>query len=156
MTCQESALPPIIKFAVYGLHGDRDIVIPTDQRCKILVSINIADVRVKQSVSDYLNHLFPDHNISDTEIGQKTAFFPADERGKVFRGKQEIEFLCKFLTKIKDDLCNNSPKHFDRKRKIAFSVPNLRDILSALSQYATTPECLRLYLKRRHALYFSK
>jgi len=32
--------PPIVKFAVYGLHGDRDIVIPTDQRCKILIAEN--------------------------------------------------------------------------------------------------------------------
>ncbi len=121
-----------------------------------LVSIDIGDVRLRQSVSDYLEHLFPHHGISDAEIKQKVESFSKDERGKIFRGKQEIEFLCKFLTKIKDDLCNNSPKHFDRKRKITFSVPNPRDILSALSQYATTPECLRLYLKRRHALYFSK
>jgi energy-coupling factor transporter ATP-binding protein EcfA2 len=39
MTRQESD-PPIVKFAVYGLHGDRDIVIPTDHRCKILIAEN--------------------------------------------------------------------------------------------------------------------
>jgi hypothetical protein len=60
------------------------------------------------------------------------------------------------MTKIKDDLCNDSPKHFDRKRKIGFSVPNPRDMLSGLSQYATTPECLRMYLRKRHASYFAK
>jgi hypothetical protein len=126
-----------------------------------LVSIDIGDVRLKQPVSDYLEHLFPCHGISDAEIDKKVETFLKDERRKVFRGKQEIEFLCKFLTKIKDDLCNNSPKHFDRKRKISFLVPNpknmnLRDILSALSQYATTPECLRIYLRKRHALFFAE
>ncbi len=124
-----------------------------------LMSIDIAYVRVKQPVSDYLEHLFPCHGISDAEIDEKVETFSKDDRCKVFRGKQEIDFLLKFLTKIKEDLCNDSPKHFDRKRKISFLVPspkNMRDILSALSQYATTPECLRMYLKKRHALYFAK
>ncbi|OQX09211.1 MAG: hypothetical protein BWK80_47135 [Desulfobacteraceae bacterium IS3] len=121
-----------------------------------LVSIDISDIRLKQPVSDYLEHLYPYHGISDAEIDEKVETFSKNDRGKVFRGKQEIDFLLKFLTKIKDDLCNDSPKHFDRKRKISFSVPNSRDILSGLSQYATTPECLRMYLRKRHALYFTK
>lgn len=126
-----------------------------------LVSIDVGDVRLKQPVSDYLEHLFPCHGISDAEIDEKVETFSKDDRGKVFRGKQEIDFSLKFLAKIKEDLCNDSPKHFDRKRKISFLVPslknmNLRDILSALSQYATTPECLRMYLRKRHALCFAK
>jgi len=131
-----------------------------DIKLEKLVSIDVGEVRLRQSVSDYLEHLFPCHGISDAEIDQKVKSFSKNERGKVFRGKEEIGFFCKFLTKIKDDLCNNSLNHFDRKRKISFSVPspnmNLRDILSALSQYASTPECLRMYLKKRHALYFAK
>jgi len=62
-----------------------------------------------------------------------------------FRGKQELQFFIKFLTKLKDDLSTDHPKYFTQKRKISFPIPE-NNPLSALTQYAHTPECLRNYL----------
>ena len=39
MNAQNSALP-VKQFAIYGLYGDRDIIIPIDYKCKILISEN--------------------------------------------------------------------------------------------------------------------
>ncbi len=57
-----------------------------------------------------------------------------------FRGKQELQFFIKFLTKLKDDLST-------KKRKISFPIPT--NPLSALTQYADTPQCLRDYFSLR-------
>jgi hypothetical protein len=64
-----------------------------------------------------------------------------------FRGKQELGFVVEFLKKLKEDWCQSSPQHFPEKRKISFQIPT-SNFLSALSQYADTPECLRIYLRK--------
>jgi hypothetical protein len=64
-----------------------------------------------------------------------------------FRGKQELGFVIEFLKKLKEDLCQSSPQHFPKKRKISFPIPT-SNALSALSQYADTPDCLRTYLRK--------
>lgn len=111
-----------------------------------LVSIDVHQVTARQSVSDYLTELFPFHGISEEAIDATVSSFSKESYGEIFRGKYEIEFLWKFLTRLKDDLCSNSPRHFSEKRKISFPIPSLRNIISELSSYADTPECLKNYL----------
>jgi hypothetical protein len=64
-----------------------------------------------------------------------------------FRGKQELGFFLEFLKKLKEDLCQSSPQHFLERKKISFPIPT-SNALSALSQYADTPNCLRSYLRK--------
>jgi len=103
----------------------------------------------KQYTIDDINTIFPERaNIPEIEVTRKVNSFSTIDCGKIFRGKYEVEFLSKFLTKLKDDLCASSPKYFDKKRKIHFFLPKTSsDILSQFSQYADTPQCLRDYLK---------
>jgi len=120
-----------------------------DIHLKKFITININRVSEKQPTLDYLNNLFPRHGISESEINLQAASFISQDRGKIFRGKSEIEFPILFLKKLKNDLCLDSPKYFPEKRKISFALPDSRDdILSEFSQYADTPECLREYLKK--------
>lgn len=64
-----------------------------------------------------------------------------------FRGKQELGFFVEFLKKLKEDLCQPSPQYFPKTKKISFPIPT-SNALSALSQYADTPDCLRTYLRK--------
>jgi hypothetical protein len=117
------------------------------------VKIEVDNV-TKQYTIDDINTTFPERDdIAEIEVTTKVNSFSTIDCGKTFRGKYEVEFLSKFLTKLKDDLCASSPKHFDEKRTIHFSLPPTpkklkepSDILSQFSQYADTPQCLRDYL----------
>jgi hypothetical protein len=112
------------------------------------VKIEIDNV-TKQYTIDDINTTFPERDdIPEIDVTTKVNSFSTIDCGKRFRGKYEVEFLSKFLTKLKNDLCASSPKYFDKKRKIRFSLPTISsDILSQFSQYADTPQCLRDYLK---------
>jgi len=120
-----------------------------------LIKIEVDRV-IKRYRIDDINSLFSERDdIPEIEVNTKVNSFSTENRGKIFRGKYEIAFLSQFLTKLKDDLCASSPKYFDKKRKITFSLPpkskdssDSSNILSQLSQYADTPPCLRDYLKR--------
>ncbi len=61
-----------------------------------------------------------------------------------FRGKFEIEFLQKFIAQLVQD-ANKNIKYFKNKRPVKLSIAE-PEILSRLSQYADTPDCLRSYL----------
>jgi len=113
-----------------------------------LVKIEIDNVS-KQYTIDDINTTFRERDdIPEIEVTTKVNSFSTIDCGKIFRGKYEVEFLSKFLTKLKEDLCAPSPTYFDKKRKIPFSLPtSSSDILSQFSQYADTPQCLRDYLK---------
>lgn len=112
------------------------------------VKIEVDNV-TKQYTIDDINTTFPERNdIPEIEITTKVNSFSTIDCGKTFRGKYEIAFFSKFLTKLKDDLTAKSPKCFDKKRGISFFIPtSASDILSQFSQYADTPPCLRNYLK---------
>lgn len=119
-----------------------------DIKFEKLVKIEVDNV-TKLYTIEYINNLFPKRNdIPEIEVTKKVNSFSTIDCGKTFRGKYEVAFLSKFLTKLKDELCAISPKHFYKKRKIHFSLPiSSSDILSQFSQYADTPQCLRDYLK---------
>ncbi len=85
--------------------------------------------------------------LDKADLQQATKSFSEPFYRCQFRGKQELGFVVQFLKKLKDDLCQSSPQHFSEKRKIGFPIPD-SNALSALSQYADTPECLRTYLRK--------
>lgn len=114
---------------------------------KKLIKIKVNKISLLYSLQD-INGLFPEHHeISDQEVMAKMASFSSIDCGQTFRGKYEMAFLSKFLTQLKEDLYTSFPTHFNKKKKIAFTLPkNPSDILSQLSHYADTPSCLRSYL----------
>lgn len=69
---------PISKFAIYGLHGDRDIVIPMDHRCKILISENgVGKTTVLNALYAMLTCRFS--RLDALEFEKIVLTFPGDE-----------------------------------------------------------------------------
>lgn len=73
--------------------------------------------------------------------------------GCTFRGKQELLFFIKFLIKLKEVLCSQQrcADHFglNKPRKVSYEIPTSNSLfLSALTQHADTPECLKHYLEK--------
>lgn len=69
-------------------------------------------------------------------------------KGKVFRGKFELEFFRIFLNKVIEDRNKKSGrKIFQNKSKISLSLDN--NILTVLSIYAESPECLSEYIEKQ-------
>lgn len=63
------------------------------------------------------------------------------------RGKFLMQFLCKFLVWLAEDLNRATPKLVPERRNVSLTIQP-GNALSQLSQYAETSPCLRAYLDR--------
>ena len=79
------------------------------------------------------------------EIEKKIEYFKQGGMGKLFRGKFEIEFLKKIIDSLKAK--NKTGGYFSSKYTSVHIDPNI-NILSALADYADTPQCLIDFLKQ--------
>ncbi len=113
-----------------------------------VISIRIDRVDERRSSLDYLENLFPDLPLARDQVEKQVESLKNKKRGEIFRGKFEIQFMCKFLGMLKDDLCNQTPNFFHERRKIGFSIPDARNVLSEFSHFADNPECLRKFLHK--------
>jgi hypothetical protein len=84
--------------------------------------------------------------ISQEKLDAKKAEFLASNRQKSFRGKFEIEFLFIVIQKLVEESNKDSSPYFTKKLAVKFSLQK-NNIISALSQYADTPDCLYSYLE---------
>ena len=101
----------------------------------------------KKYVIDDLYSIFPGAiAISQEELDARLTELRSSTRQKSFRGKFEIEFLRKFLEKLKHEANTANYHYFTRKVKVVLSLSE-SNIISDLSQYADTPDCLDSYLK---------
>lgn len=101
----------------------------------------------KKYVIDDLYRMFPGAiTISPEELDARLTELRSSTRQKSFRGKFEIEFLLKILEKLKHEANTANYPYFTRKVKVVLSLSE-SNIISDLSQYADTPDCLDSYLK---------
>ncbi|UNU26996.1 DUF4435 domain-containing protein [Microcoleus vaginatus] len=101
----------------------------------------------KKYVIDDLYRMFPGAiAISQEELDARLTELRSSTRQKSFRGKFEIEFLRKILEKLKHEANTANYLYFTRKVKVVLSLSE-SNIISDLSQYADTPDCLDSYLK---------
>jgi hypothetical protein len=99
--------------------------------------------------TDNLHLMFPDIPvISEQELDAKKSLLNISTRQQSFRGKFEIEFLLSFLQKLMCEANQGNYPYFTRKVKVVLSLGK-RTVLSDLSQYADTPNCLCEYLEAR-------
>jgi hypothetical protein len=78
--------------------------------------------------------------------------FSPESRLSMFRGKQQLEAFKLFLSALKADYLSGGAIVFNRKGKLKTDLASKdADLLSELSQYAETPDCLRAFL-RKHSL----
>lgn len=71
-----------------------------------------------------------------------------DKDGELwYRGKQNLEFYRIFLMKLKSDRCKKDDREiFDAKGNVKLQLTKA-NIISELSQYADTPDCLKMFLE---------
>ncbi|AFZ56606.1 DUF4435 domain-containing protein [Anabaena cylindrica FACHB-243] len=111
-----------------------------------LVQIDLDNITSNYTINE-LHTQFPKAiTVTQEEIDLKQSDLCLQERQKSFRGKFEIVFLCKFIQKLIEEANKGNPKYFTKKIKVTL---NLREttLISDLSQYADTPDCLVDYLE---------
>lgn len=121
--------------------------------------LNISDISVSHFVDIDLNQITTKYVIDDLyarfpraiaisqeELDARLTELRSSTRKKSFRGKFEIEFLLKFLQKLIHEANTANYPYFTRKVNVVLSLSK-RNIISNLSQYADTPDCLDSYLK---------
>lgn len=63
-----------------------------------------------------------------------------------FRGKQQLEFFGILISLLKIEISKSNSKIFSNKKSVKLSLEKT-DLISELSQYAITPECLTEFIK---------
>lgn len=110
------------------------------------VNIGLDRITVRYAIDDLYNRFENSPIISQENLDAKKADLLASHRQKSFRGKFEIEFLFTFLQKLIEESNKDHSLYFIKKLAVKFSLSK-NNIISALSQYADTPDCLYSYLK---------
>ena len=121
--------------------------------------LNISDISVSDFVNIDLNQITKKYVIDDLsarfpraiaisqeELDAKLTELRCSTSQKSFRGKFEIEFMLKFLQKLIHEANKDNSHYFTRKVRVVLSLSK-RTIISDLSQYADTPDCLYSYLE---------
>lgn len=121
------------------------------------INIPYNDIKISKFIDIELNLVNKKYNnISEVlvnidsyslDLQNARNYFLGKEPEKFFRGKNNFQFLEIFLNKLRDDSTqkNITRKFFSKKTNIDFSINNL---LSSISKYAETPECLIEFLSK--------
>jgi hypothetical protein len=83
--------------------------------------------------------------IDGVVLAEKASEFQNADRRQLFRGKYEIECFRLILIKLMEDFRNATPRFFQHRGTVRCGLSR-ENLISELSQYADTPECLREYL----------
>ncbi len=157
MTCYkktfEEYLDAILDFNVFVYYekykkNDKNIKLNLDDKnykVKNLVNIQLYSV----------NKIFQyTCETSDDEIKN---LFKTSNRAMKFRGKQNFEFLHKFISLLEEDINNKEKKGFNVfmgdtscriTTKINLSSLSVEHLKQQFSNYAITPACLKLYISK--------
>ncbi len=112
-----------------------------------LVTISLNGI-TKKYKNKNLSTLFESTlKLSNEEINIARDSFDNNNLAYEFRGKYEAEFMRIFLIKLSEDRNNAKPKFFREKGNVKLNI-SAKNFLSDLSQYAETPDCLIIFLKR--------
>lgn len=114
---------------------------------KLFSDISIEKVIIKEPITiDRLKELFP--HCAEVELDAiegKIAYFNERNKGQLFRGKFEIEFLKKIIDSL--IVRNKKGDYFSRKYTSVGINANI-NTLSSLSEFADTPQCLISFLTK--------
>ena len=87
-----------------------------------------------------------DFKLSADAIQEAANSFKTVDRTRFFRGKQQIDFMCELLSKLKSDRNSKTPKFFSEKGKVHLNISQ-DNAISELSQYADIPDCLKDFIR---------
>jgi len=80
-------------------------------------------------------------------LEEKIAYFTELDNSCVFRGKFEIKFFISFFKNLINEIGKKNSLIFEKKRKCTLQFQE-ENILSILTQYANTSECLQYFLNK--------
>ncbi len=109
------------------------------------VRIGLDRIQIDYTVDDLYEKFPASLPISQDELDAKRNELRSRDRQKSFRGKFEIEFFVLFLNKLVDAANQGTHPYFSQKVKVSLNVSR-KTVISDLSQYADTPNCLHSYL----------
>jgi len=82
-------------------------------------------------------------------VAEARASFIPEKRLSMYRGKQQLQAFRLFLEALKVDFLTGGSIIFQKKGKLKTDLASEdADLMSELSQYAETPDCLRAFLRR--------
>ncbi len=110
------------------------------------VKINLAKITSTYTLTTLNKKFSHSITLSQDELNAQLSLLQSLECQKSFRGKFEIDFLCKFLEQLKEKANIGDKRYFSKKYKVTFNFSR-KTIISDLSQYADTPDCLMHYLE---------
>lgn len=95
------------------------------------------------------NILFPEApKIEEQKLQKKIDEFKLKFNSCIFRGKFELRFIVSFLQQLKNEIGQKTNKSiFEKKQKCTFEF-KYENIISTLSQYAVTPNCLNKFISK--------
>jgi hypothetical protein len=116
-------------------------------RLKNLVVIKLEKVDSKYDVEELQEKYSDLEYFNREDLNESLEDFKGINAQKWFRGKFEIEFLRIFVAKLSEEISSNDQEYFSTRKRVSLNLTK-RNIISELSQYATTPNCLIDYLSR--------
>ncbi|NHH85879.1 DUF4435 domain-containing protein [Cobetia sp. MB87] len=121
----------------------------SDIKFESLVDVNIGSVT---KVYDEFNPQSIFNKLNGYEIDpadHNADFLQQDSNGMKLRGKQNLEFFRRFIEKLKNDRNSREPARVFFSRRSTVRITLTKDnILSDISQYADTPQCLQDFLAK--------
>ena len=107
----------------------------------------IKDFNDLKSIDFIENNLFTEApKIEAKDLQNKINEFQSKINSCIFRGKFELKFMVSFLQQLKNEIGQKPIKSiFEKKQKCTFEFKH-ENIISTLSQYAITPDCLRKFI----------
>lgn len=112
-----------------------------------IISIGLGQVQRNYDPND-INSVFKEmdgHHLCSEAISEATDSLKTVTWELVYRGKQVADFMRCFLNKLKQDKTSRTPALFAVKGNVKLSLSK-ENIISELSQYADTPDCLNSFL----------
>ncbi len=108
-----------------------------------LISCNLSGITTQYDYATIMNKCPNSHSVSDAELNEAIEYLTSSERIFKYRGKWLLQIFAIFIRLLVQDANKSKPVFFTRKYKSSLSISG--NILSDLSQYADTPDCLIEY-----------
>ncbi|PPS39383.1 hypothetical protein B0F86_18690 [Pseudomonas syringae] len=90
------------------------------------------------------------NSLCQKSVDKARASFVPEKRCYLFRGKQQLAAFGLFLKSLNADFTSGGGVIFNKKRKLKTDLASEdADLMSELSQYAETPDCLRMFLVKQ-------
>lgn len=126
-------------------NNEKRIVLADYKISKLFATIAIDKIEVKQPIEMNLlkQHFNNAYELADDVLQTEYDFYKRNNQQQLFRGKFELEFLRKIVESIKSK--NKDNTYFHSHYNCVYVDVNVNTI-SALSEYADTPECLIEFL----------